>query len=138
MEKKVRIIHSSIYANNPEKAALDLAALVDGIVKPFPPVKGGWVCFLNDENWSSGEFIEFYPKSVKLKNKSGNPIFQENKQDVSGVGTHFNLSVPKSRDELELICKKRNLENAWRGWGGFRDVWLEDNILIECVSSNSL
>ena len=75
MTRKVHIIHSSVYASDPEKAASDVAALVDGIARPFPPCEGAWVCFLNDEDWHSGEFIEFYPKLVKLSNNSGNPAF---------------------------------------------------------------
>ena len=110
-----------------------MAALIDGIAKPFFPLEGAWVCFLNDENWKSGEFIEFYPMSKKLSNKSGNPVFLDNPEGVSGTGTHFNLSVPKNRAELELICQERNLVSAPRGWGNVLDVWIEENLLIECV-----
>ncbi len=133
MKKEVHIIHSSVYASDPEKAALNVAALIDGIVKPFFPCEGAWVCFLNDKNWDGGEFIEFYPKSVKLSNKSGNPAFLENPEGVSGAGTHFNLSAPKNRENLESICQERNLMCALRGWGNVLDVWLEENLLIECV-----
>ncbi len=136
MKRKVYITHSSIYASEPEEAALNLAALIDGIAKPFPPVEGGWVCFLNDEDWKRGEFIEFYPKSVKIANNSGNAAFRENPEGVSGAGTHFNLSVPKNRETLESICQERNLVCAWRGWANFLDVWLEENLLIECVSND--
>lgn len=133
MENEVHIIHSSIYATDPEKAASNVAALIDGIVKPFFPLQGAWVCFLNDENWNSGEFIEFYPTSSKLVNYSGNPVFLDNPEGISGTGTHFNLSVPKTRVELELICEERNLAYAPRGWGNVLDVWIEENLLIECV-----
>ena len=133
MKKEVRIIHASVYASDPEKAASDVAALIDGIAKPFHPCEGAWVCFLNEENWKGGDFIEFYPKSVKLTNKSGNPEFVENPEGVSGVGTHFNLLVPNSRENLEIICKERNLTCALREWGNLLDVWVEENLLIECI-----
>jgi len=133
MKKEVHIIHSSVYATDPEKAASNVAALIDGIVKPFFPLEGAWVCFLNGENWDGGEFLEFYPKSMKISNNSGNPEFLKNSEGVSGVGTHFNLSVLKTRADLELICQERNLKCAPRGWGNVLDVWIEENLLIECV-----
>ena len=99
MKQQVHIVHSSVYASDPEKAASNVAALVDGVATPFHPCKGAWVCFLDDEDWRSGEFIEFYPKTVKLlSNSSANPEFVENPEGVSGVGTHVNLSVPNSRE----------------------------------------
>jgi len=134
MKQRVHIIHSSVYASDPEKAASNVAALVGGVAKPFHPCKGAWVCFLNDEDWKGGEFIEFYPKTVKLSsNSSGNPEFVENPEGASGVGTHFNLSVPNSRENLESICQGRNVTCALRGWGNVLDVWIEETLLIECV-----
>lgn len=132
MRKKVRINHSSVYSRNPQKAALDLAALTDGIAKPFHPCEGAWVCFLNDEDWNS-ELIEFYPTQIKLGQRSGQLEFCDNPQGVNGAGTHFNLFVPKSRIDLEAICENRNLTFSWRDWASFLDVWLEEDLLIECI-----
>ncbi len=132
MSNIAKIIHSSIYAEDPQKAAYKLAQLVDGIAKPFHPCEGAWVCFLNEENWES-ELIEFYPKNVKLHNSNGGLAFEEMAEKVRGVGTHFNLSIPRTRRQIEDICSHNELTCKWRDWAKLIDIWLEPEILIECV-----
>lgn len=134
MSNIVRIIHSSIYSDDPRKAANNLALIVGGISKPFHPWEGAWVCFLNEENWE-GDLIEFYPKNVKLQNVNGGLAFEEITEKVEGGGTHFNLSIPKTRRQLESICKHNNFPCKWRSWANLLDIWIEPKILIECVPS---
>ncbi len=126
-----RIVHSSIYADNPEKAAKNLSILVSGHVKEFHPCKGAWICFLNDEDWDS-ELIEFYPKSIQLHQEEDDVVFKKVKLDNVGAGTHFNLHIPKTRTQLEELAHSLELEFSWRSWASLLDVWLEKGILIEC------
>lgn len=131
MNKITRLIHSSVYADNPKKAATNLSELVSGSVKKFHPCRGAWICFLNDEDWEA-ELIEFYPKSVQLHQEGEQIVFKETKLSNVGVGTHFNLHIPKSRTQLEEIADSLKLNHSWRSWASILDIWLEQGILIEC------
>ena len=131
MDKITRLVHASIYADNPKKAAKNLSVLVSGYVKEFHPCKGAWICFLNEEDWES-ELIEFYPKSVQLHQEADEIVFKKAKLTNVGVGTHFNLHIPKTRIQLEEIANDLHLDYSWRSWANLLDIWLEQGILIEC------
>jgi len=49
---------------------------------------------------------------------------------------HLNLTVDRTRAELEAICDERSLEHGWRGWTGFLDVWLDEGLMVELVYRN--
>ncbi len=132
MKSRSRILHGSIYARDPERAASHLAALTSGVARPFHPIEGAWACFLNDEDWET-EIVEFYPRTVTIASRDGVLEFSSLVGEVRGAGSHFNISIPKKRRDLELICKQQGLVYSWRDWQGVLEVWLEDEILIECV-----
>ena len=93
------------------------------------------MCFLSgkNEDWE-GPLLEIYPRTVTLAPASdGTVSFAEMPLPARGAGGHFNLTVPKTRAELERLCKQRQLRHAWRHWAGLLDVWLDDELLIECV-----
>ena len=131
MVNNTRLVHSSVYADNPEKAAKHLSALVDGHVKEFHACEGAWVCFLNDEDWES-ELIEFYPKSIQLHQDENEIVFKKTQLNNVGVGTHFNLHIHKTRAQLEEIASALKLNYSWRLWANLLDIWLERGILLEC------
>ncbi len=134
MASSIRIQHGSAYAHDPEHAAGALAALTGGVARAFHPCPGAWVCFLggDDEHWS-GPLIELYPRSVRLASEAGEVVFRPlpPPHTARGAGTHFNLAVGATRGELERICAAQGLTCSWRGWAGFLDVWLDDDLLIE-------
>lgn len=128
----VSIQHLSAYANDPQRAAEDLAALTGGSAAPFHPLPGAWVC-LFDRSWS-GPLLELYPRTAALaRGDDGAPVFSTLSAPATGAGTHVNLEVGRSRAEVERLCAERGLPCAWRGYGGFLDVWLDDGLLVECV-----
>ena len=131
MARGIRLNHGSAYAGDPEAAAHHLAALSGGGVESFHPLEGGWVCLL-EGSWS-GALIEFYPRTATLAHEQGRVLFRPLDTPARGGGSHFNLSLPRSRGELERISRERGLPHAWRDWAGFLDVWLEPDLLIECV-----
>jgi hypothetical protein len=104
------------------------------------------VCFLSgeDEDWN-GPLLEFYPLSVVLARDAGKVVFRKVtkpsrgsgvtpiRSATGGTGTHFNLTVPKTRAALESACAKLGLACSWRGWQGLLEVWLEDELFLECV-----
>lgn len=130
----MRINHGSVYALDPQRAAAHLAALTGGLARPFHPCEGAWVCFLNgqDEDWD-GQLIEFYPRDVTLAAERGKLVFRRGEPVPPGAGTHFNITVPTSRGKLEAICGERGLLCSWRDWQGLVEVWLEADLLMECV-----
>jgi hypothetical protein len=52
---------------------------------------------------------------------------------VKQTGAHVNLRIPQTRKALERICVERRLAHSWRDWQSLLEVWLEDDLLIECV-----
>lgn len=130
-----RINHGSAYGHEPAAAAAHLAALTGGVAAPFHPCEGAWVCFLSgkDEDWE-GPLVEIYPRNVTLAaDGEGTVSFAKMTSPARGGGAHFNLTIHRSRTELERICERRALRHAWREWAGLLDVWLDDELLIECV-----
>jgi hypothetical protein len=134
MKTAVRINHASMYAGDPQRAAEHLAAIVGGTVQPFHPLPGAWVCLFEEDNWKGG-LVEFYPRTSTLAHEEGQITFRALSTPARGGGSHLNLSVPRTRQLLEALCRERNLTCAWRDWASLLDVWLEDDVLIECVST---
>jgi hypothetical protein len=132
-----RIGHASVYADDPERAASALAALIGGQVAPFPPHSAGWVCFLSAERtgWQH-EFVEFYPRDtqlVRIDSVSARPKFAPVEGGrATGAGSHVNLVVPMSASEIEQACALTDRPHGWR-WQGLMDVWLEERLMVELV-----
>jgi hypothetical protein len=133
---RVKINHGSAYARDPRRAAEHLAALTGGLARPFHPCEGAWVCFLSgkEDDWD-GQLLEFYPRNVLLSADGGKLVFRTTKSTPRGAGTHFNLSIPKTRAALEAKCAELGVTSSWRDWQGLLEVWLESDLLIECVPS---
>lgn len=130
-----RINHLSLYGHDPAVATAHLAALTGGRAAPFHPCEGAWVCFLSgkDGDWE-GPLVEVYPRQVTLAAAAdGSVTFARLERPARGAGGHVNLSVSVTRAELERLCKERGIRHTWRSWAGFLDVWLDDELLIECV-----
>lgn len=124
--------HASVYADNPERAARLLAAIVGGTTMPFPACEGGYVCFFDDRGWN-GQYIEFYPKNVTIARRDGKTVIAKSDSIASGAGTHFNISVPLMAEQLEAKVMALGLDCTWRHWGGFLDVWLESSLMLELL-----
>jgi hypothetical protein len=134
MPPKIRINHGSVYAHDPQRAAEHLAALSGGLARSFHPCEGAWLCFLtgDDQDWD-GPLLEFYPHSVTLASDGGRLVFRKTKLTPRGAGTHFNLTITKSRKAIEKLCAERALTCSGRDWQGLLEVWIEEDLLVECV-----
>jgi hypothetical protein len=135
VRRATKINHGSAHALDPRRAAEHLAALTGGLARPFHPCEGAWVCFLRgeDEDWD-GQLIEFYPQDINLATEKGRLVFRKTKIPRNpNRGTHFNVSVPKTRKELENLCAERELVCSWRDWQGLLEVWIDDLLLLEFV-----
>jgi hypothetical protein len=129
-----RINHASTYATDPRAAAEHLVALVGGVAEAFHPLPGGWAC-LFDGSWT-GCFVELYPKTHRIFHDGEKVGFSEMKEAARGAGTHFNITVEKSRGEIEAICKERGLACTWRDWAKLLDVRIEDDLIVEIVCTS--
>jgi hypothetical protein len=126
----VTIQHASAYADDPQRAAEALAEICKGRVEEFHPLPGAFVCLFG-RSWD-GPLLELYPRTSRLVSRDGEVAFAKLKARATGAGTHFNLKVDRKRTEIEKICDQRGIPCSWRDWAGFLDVWLEDDLLIEC------
>jgi len=127
--------HVSVYADQPNTAAAALADLIDGHSAPFGPHPGARVCFLASAytEWSD-PFVEFYPRTTALLHETGRPRpkFFELDQRVPGAGSHVNIILPWTDQEIERRCRASGLLSGWR-WPGLMDVWLEPGLMVELV-----
>jgi hypothetical protein len=131
---QIRINHGSTHARDPEAAARHLAALVGGVAAPFHPCEGAWVAFFGPKEDWEGPLVELYPATMVLARLGGRADFVPRQGDAPFPhGTHFNVSVPRSRAELEAVCAERGLACSWRGWANLLEVWVEDDLLFELV-----
>lgn len=133
---RTHLQHVSLYADQPQAAASNLAQLLDGRALPFPPHSGAWVCFLTfDQSSWQDQFVEFYPRDTRLSRLDGGtrPQFTpvEGGQ-ATGAGSHLNLVVAMTAQQIEKACTALDKPHGWR-WMGLMDVWLEDNLMIELV-----
>jgi len=131
-----RIGHTSVYADDPFGAASSLAGLIGGVVAPFDPLPGGFVCFLDASRteWSH-EFVEFYPRTVQLLHELDRPRpkFFAVEGGASGAGSHVNIVLPVTSAEIDAMCSRSGLALwGWR-WPGLMDVWLEVRLMVELV-----
>jgi hypothetical protein len=125
------INHASAYAHDPRAAAEHLAALGGGRAARFEPLPGAWAV-LFEGTWE-GAMIELYPRDKTFALRDGAIGFHDLSPPARGAGTHFNLSVDKTRQELESLCAARGLTCSWRGWAAFLDVWVDEELLVELV-----
>ncbi len=49
------------------------------------------------------------------------------------------IFYPEGKMCSNALCsperQRVSVKRPWRGWANFLDVWLEENLLIECVSN---
>ncbi len=113
----VTLNHASVQASDPERAALGLATITGGSVAEFHPVPGAFVCFLNGADWDGG-LIEFYPRTVALANRDGAVFFRAQESQRGSGGTHFNLTVPRTRESSRRsVASARSLTRGAIGRG---------------------
>lgn len=137
---RTRIGHTSLYADDPQTAATVLAELLGGTAVPFPPHDGGFVCFLDADRTGWGdEFIEFYPRDVELTATTGStrPQFSPVPGGRSiGGGSHVNIVLDRTAEEIEALCARVDRESGWR-WAGVMDVWLEPTLMVELIPARN-
>ena len=87
------------------------------------------------------EFIEIYPRNIRLAPVDGNntrPRFVRVEGGIAtGAGSHVNLVVPMTAEAIEVACKQVGLPHGWR-WQGLMDVWLDEGLMVELAPSKSV
>ena len=129
------IKHLSIGVNDPKHAAEAVAELTKGNVQSFHPVKGAYVCLWPD--WS-GQFVEFYPKKVRLVPTAEGAEFQTVENSSEFSATHINLDTDLTGEEIKAIAGGYGYKYYFRpsDGGPLHEVWIENALLIELVTKD--
>ncbi len=143
------INHISIAVNEPERVAMVLAEIWEGMVFPFPPVPDSFFVIAND---GRGTAVEVTPAGTVLVPGEGMPDendieaateefeakFVQSDFKPTYVATHLNISTKKNIDEIREIAKRE----GWRvlvcnrGEGLFQliEVWVENTFMLEVMT----
>lgn len=135
LNSKTIIKHLSLGVVDPKRAADALAELTHGNVRPFHPVKGAFVCLWPDWN---GQFIEFYPKNIRLVPTSQGADFKSFENDPEFSSTHVNLETDLTGDTVKAIAARYNYEYYFRpkDGGPLHEIWIENTLLVELVTKD--
>jgi len=127
--------HISLGVKDPQRAADALAELTKANVRPFHPVNGAYVCLWPD--WS-GQFVEFYPKQVRLVPTAEGADFQSVGDSTEFSSTHINLDTDLTGDEVKAIADRYCFKHLFRpsDGGPLHEVWIENALLIELVTKD--
>ena len=130
-----KLKHLSIGVGEPKRAAQALAELTRGKVDEFHPVTGGYVCLWPD--WS-GEFIEFYPKQVRLVPTGQGAEFKSVRETFEYYATHINLETALTSDEVKKTAARFGYKYHFRpaNGGPLHEVWIENALLVELVTQD--
>ena len=126
------IHHLSIAARDPQLAAGVLAELMGGKAVPFPPNPGSFFALQLDQH---GSGVEVYPAGTELEPNGevgGNFV----RRPPRGYGsTHFALSVPTARRQVEEIAKRAGWNCFVCNRGPFHviEVWVENETMVEIL-----
>lgn len=126
------LLHVSISAKDPERAAAFLATLLGGTALPFPPFPDSWIAFAGQED---GTAIEIYPLTHRLKIGPETIACEAGAPDASPSFAHVAIRSALGREEILAL-------GAAEGWvtricdrGPFEcvEIWLEDRLLVEAL-----
>ena len=130
------IHHLSIPAENPAHVAEVLAEIFKGSFSQFPPHPGSYVSFAIDQY---GTAIEVYPLGTELIPGQENQQleFKHNNSSSRFIATHAAISVPLSREEIELLGKRERWRVAHCNREGIFEVmefWIENAVMLELLT----
>jgi hypothetical protein len=124
------IYHLSFNVEDPKSVCQFFADMMNGVIRPFFPIKGAFVAF-SPEN--DGTMIEAYPLESRLLPGPHQVMF-ENREPVKDI-TGFHFCMPTAMDREAVIAAAKALE--WRARvanrGPFEcvEVWIENRQMVE-------
>ena len=131
----IKIVHLSVTAQNPERAAKCLAEMTNGEAIPFrsPNMEGAFVCGWDFEK---NNLIEFLPADYLMHETDYGADFKKMPEPQNYNSTHFQIEANISLDHIKKIADKYEINHKFRPnrGGPLYDVWIEDQLLVEFVS----
>ena len=124
------LLHLSVAAADPRRAAELLAELSGGTVEPFtaPGLTGAFVCL-----WPNGQLVEFVPRGVHLRPGGRFSVGAS----PGPNSTHFQLRVPQTTlAQVQTLARTSGCELRFRGpsrGGPLQELWLEPELMVELV-----
>jgi hypothetical protein len=121
--------HLSIAVGDPERVAKVLAEIMGGSYRPFPPNKGSFFAFQQDEY---GTMVEIHSAgTILIPEGSG---FDKVKPSSPNYGpTHFAISIKKSIEEVSEIAKREGWLCRRNDRAAFPvlEFWIENALMCE-------
>lgn len=133
------IIHSSICARNPERAAKVIAELWGGEAIPFFPTRNGsWIALAGDDRGTAMEVS--YPGYLFTSDlpESESPMTKEPfALNTPLTSTHFAIETKLSESDVLEIGRRENWCTRVRGRNlpfAVVELWIEDHLLLEVLT----
>jgi hypothetical protein len=122
--------HLSIGVRDPERVARVLAEIMGGSYRPFPPNRGSFFAFQQDEH---GTMVEIHRVGTLLEPER--EFGMETPRDPGYVPTHFALSVQRSQEEIAVIAKREGwlCRRNDRAQFPVIEFWIENVVLCELL-----
>lgn len=133
------IIHSSIAARDPERAAKAIAEIWGGKAIPFLPTRNGsWIALAGDDRCTAMEvsypgylFTSEWPDHVPPMTKGPVDINTEK------TSTHYAIETKLSEEEVLAIGEREGWCARVRGRNlpfAVIEIWIEDHVLLEVLT----
>ncbi|ACK66999.1 conserved hypothetical protein [Rippkaea orientalis PCC 8801] len=125
--------HLSIAVHNPSHVGQVLAEILQGRVFPFPVFPDSYIVVTGDDY---GTAIEIEPIGLELIPGETEVISQVNPTPSRFSATHIAVTTPLSPVEIEAIAQREGwlVRYCDRGPFDLTEVWVENHLLIECLS----
>lgn len=127
------LLHLSVNAEDPRRAADFLAGLLGGSAMPFPPFPDSWIAFSKRDD---GTAIEVYPLTHRLTSGERQVHCETDAAaDANATFVHAAIGSPLSRDAILERAEAEDWTARICNRGPFEcvEIWLENRLLIEVL-----
>ena len=123
--------HLSIGVREPERVARVMAEVMGGSYRPFPPNKGSFFAFQQDEH---GTMIEIHRAGTLLE-PEGSGFGLETPREPGYGPTHFALSVQMSQADIANIATREGwlCRRNDRAQFPVIEFWIENRLMCELL-----
>lgn len=127
------ILHASVVADRPKKAAQTLASLLGGIALPVGPGSGTWTAIGPDP---IGNVISVLARGSEFHPVAGHHPETRTGDPVRHSGFHLLIETHFSEAEIMALARERDCLAQPTSHGAFEviEFWIDDCLLIELVT----
>jgi hypothetical protein len=126
------LLHLSINAKDPGRAAAFLAILLGGEALPFPPFPDSWIAFGGEDD---GTAIEVYPLTHRLKIGPEAIACETGPPDDSPSFAHVAIRSALDREDIVDLGAAEGWTTRLCNRGPFEcvEIWIENRLLVEVL-----